>query len=218
MDHQFALDYYQGFINPKCPTQAEKTALYGVEDERKQRWVLDFLFAFNRANTDGFEDKIHEIGGRFMNSNHNQTVSEVMMELFGVENNLFQLALDTYNKHVDNLCYQDCFKQFAQHFSQDCTSCKSYPLEKEQLHIAMNNLKQHVTNNTVVFNQSCKSNDDSDNYTVTAFFNDADKEFIDVLSGLDKANINHLLNVIGVERINEWLARFGCCVTDNQNW
>lgn len=211
MDHQFALDYYQGFINPKCHTQAEKTALYGVEDERKQRWVLDFLFAFNRANTDGFEDKIHEIGGRFMNSNHNQTVSEVMMELFGVENNLFQLALDTYDKYVDNFCYQDCFKQFAQHFSQECTS---YPLEKEQLHIALNNLKQHVTNNTVV---SSKSNPNSDNYTVAAVFNEADKEFVDVLSDLDKANVDHLLHKIGVERINEWLARFGCCVTDNQN-
>lgn len=202
MEHQFALDYYQGFINPKCPTQDEKTALYGVEEERKQRWVLDFLFAFNRANTDGFEDKIHEIGGRFMNSNHNQTVSEVMMELFGVENNLFQLALDTYNKHVDNLCYQDCFKQFAQHFSQEYTSCKSYPLEKEQLHIAMNNLKQHVTSNTVV---SSKSNPTSDNYTTIAFFNEADKEFVDVLSDLDKANVDHLLHKIGVKRINDWL-------------
>lgn len=196
MDHQFALDYYQGFINPKCHTQAEKTALYGVEDERKQRWVLDFLFAFNRANADGFEDKIHEIGGRFMNSNHNQTVSEVMMELFGVENNLLQLALDTYDKNVDNFCYQDCFKQFAQHFAKD------FSLEKEQLHIAMNNLKQHVTSNTVV---SSKSNPTSDNYTVTAFFNEADKEFVDVLSDLDKANIDHLLHKIGVERINEWL-------------
>lgn len=196
MDHQFALDYYQGFINPKCHTQAEKTALYGVEDERKQRWVLDFLFAFNRANTDGFEDKIHEIGGRFMNSNHNQTVSEVMLELFGVENNLLQLALDTYDKNVDNFCYQDCFKQFAQHFAKD------FLFEKEQLHIAMNNLKQHVTSNTVV---SSKSNPTSDNYTVTAFFNEADKEFVDVLSDLDKANVDHLLHKIGVERINEWL-------------
>lgn len=196
MDHQFALDYYQGFINPKCPTQAEKTALYGVEDERQQRWVLDFLFAFNRANTDGFEDKIHEIGGRFMNSDHDQTVSEVMMELFGVESNLFQLALDTYDKHVDNFCYQDCFKQFAQHFSQE------FPLEKEQLHIALNNLKQHVTNNTVV---SCKSNPTSDNYTVTAFFNEADKEFVGVLSNLDKADVDNLLFAIGAERINQWL-------------
>ena len=212
MDHQVAWEYYQGFINSKCPTQAEQTALYGVEDERKQRWVLDFLFAFNRANTDGFEDKLHEIGGRFMNSDHNQTVSEVMMELFGVENNLFQLALDTYDKYMDNFCYQDCFKQFSQHFAKD------FSLEKEQLHIAMNNLKQHVTNNTVVFNQSCKSNSNSEHYTVTAFFNEADKEFIDVLSGLDKADVNHLLHKIGVERINEWLARFGCCVTDNQNW
>lgn len=209
MEHQFALDYYQGFINPKCPTQAEKTTLYGVEDERKQRWVLDFLFAFNRVNTDGFEDKIHEIGGRFMNSNHNQTVSEVMMELFGVENNLFQLALDTYDKYVDNFCYQDCFKQFSQHFAKD------FSLEKEQLHIAMNNLKQHVTSNTVV---SSKSNSAPDNYTVAAFFNEADKDFVDVLSDLDKADVNHLLHKIGVERINEWLARFGCCVTDNQNW
>lgn len=191
MEHQFALDYYQGFINPKCPTQAEKTALYGVEDERKQRLVLDFLFAFNRANTDGFEDKLHEIGGRFMNSDHDQTVSEVMMELFGVENNLFQLALDIYNKHVDNLCYQDCFKQFAQHFPKDCPL---YPLEKEQLHIAMNNLKQYVTNNTVV---SCKSNPNSDNYTVAAVFNEADKEFVDVLSNLDEANVENLLLVIG---------------------
>lgn len=205
MDHQFALDYYQGFINPKCPTQAEKNALYGVEDERKQRWVLDFLFAFNRANSDGFEDKLHEIGGRFMNSNHNQTVSEVMMELFGVENNLFQLALDTYDKYVDNFCYQDCFKQFAQHFSKD------FSLEKEQLHIALNNLKQNVTSNTVV---SSKSNDTSDNYTVTAFFNETDKEFVDVLSGLDKADVNHLLNKIGVKRINEWLEEHGFCVTD----
>lgn len=205
MDHQFALDYYQGFINPKCSTQAEKNALYGVEDERKQRWVLDFLFAFNRANTDGFEDKIHEIGGRFMNSNHNQTVSEVMMELFGVENNLFQLALDTYDKHIDDLCYQDCFKQFAQHFSKD------FPLEKEHLHIALNNLKHHVTKNTVV---SCQSNNTSDNYTVVAFFNEVDKELVDVLSGLDKANINYLLNVIGVERINEWLEEQGFRVTD----
>lgn len=199
MDHQFALDYYQGFINSQYSTQAEKNALYGVDGERKQRLVLDFLFAFNRANTDGFEAKLHEIGGRFMNSNHNQTVSEVMMELFGVENNLLQLALDTYDKNVDNFCYQDCFKQFAQHFS------KYFPLEKEQLHIALNNLKQHVTNNTVVFNQSCKSNDTFDNYTVTAFFNEADKEFVDVLSDLDKANIDHLLHKIGVERINEWL-------------
>jgi hypothetical protein len=198
MEHQFALDYYQGFINPKCPTQAEKTALYGVEDERKQRLVLDFLFAFNRANTDGFEDKLHEIGGRFMNSDHDQTVSEVMMELFGVENNLFQLALDIYNKHVDNLCYQDCFKQFAQHFPKDCPL---YPLEKEQLHIAMNNLKQYVTNNTVV---SCKSNPNSDNYTVAAVFNEADKEFVDVLSNLDEANVENLLLVIGAERINKW--------------
>ena len=205
MDHQFALDYYQGFINPKCPTQAEKNALYGVEDERKQRWVLDFLFAFNRANSNGFEDKLHEIGGRFMNSNHNQTVSEVMMELFGVENNLFQLALDTYDKYVDNFCYQDCFKQFAQHFSKD------FSLEKEQLHIALNNLKQNVTSNTVV---SSKSNDTSDNYTVTAFFNETDKEFVDVLSGLDKADVNHLLNKIGVKRINEWLEEHGFCVTD----
>lgn len=195
MEHQFALDYYQGFINPKCPTQAEKTALYGVEDERKQRLVLDFLFAFNRANTDGFEDKLHEIGGRFMNSDHDQTVSEVMMELFGVENNLFQLALDIYNKHIDDLCYQDCFKQFAQHFSQE------FPLEKEQLHIAMNNLKQYVTNNTVV---SCKSNSNSDNYTVAAVFNEADKEFVDVLSNLDEANVENLLLVIGAERINKW--------------
>ena len=195
MDHQFALDYYQGFINQKCPTQAEQTALYGVEDERQQRWVLDFLFAFNRTNTDGFEDKIHEIGGRFMNSNHDQTVSEVMMELFGVESNLFQLALDTYDKHVDNFCYQDCFKQFAQHFSQE------FPLEKEQLHIALNNLKQHVTNNTVV---SCKSNPNSDNYTVAAVFNEADKEFVGVLSNLDEANVENLLLVIGAERINKW--------------
>ena len=43
MEHQFALDYYQGFINPKYPTQAEKTALYGVEDERKQRLGVRFL-------------------------------------------------------------------------------------------------------------------------------------------------------------------------------
>lgn len=135
--------------------------------------------------------------------------------MFGVENNLFQLALDIYNKHVDNLCYQDCFKQFAQQFSQECTSCTSYPLEKEQLHIAMNNLKQYVTNNTVVFS---KSNSAPDNYTVAAFFNEADKDFVDVLSDLDKADVDHLLHKIGVEQINEWLARFGCCVTDNQNW
>lgn len=196
MDHQFALDYYQGFINSQYSTQAEKNALYGVDGERKQRLVLDFLFAFNRANTDGFEAKLHEIGGRFMNSNHNQTVSEVMMELFGVENNLLQLALDTYDKNVDNFCYQDCFKQFAQHFSKD------FSLEKEQLHIAMNNLKQHVTSNTVV---SCKSNSASDNYTVAAFFHEADKEFVDVLSNLDEANVENLLLVIGAERINKWL-------------
>ena len=73
----------------------------------------------------------------------------------------------------------------------------------------MNNLKQHVTNNTVV---SSKSNSTTDNYTVAAFFNEADKEFVDVLSNLDKADVNHLLHKIGVERINEWLARFGCCV------
>ncbi len=126
MDHSFILDFYQGFISQCKPIESERIPLYGVNGDREQRLVLDFLFSFHCANTFGFEDKMQEIGGNIMRGINSQsvTVDEVMIELFGVPDNLFKFASDIYEQNVDNLCYQNYFKKFAEHFNKD------FPFEK----------------------------------------------------------------------------------------
>lgn len=120
--------------------------------DREQRLVLDFLFAFHCVNTSGFEDKI-----------------EVMIELFGVPDNLFNLASDIYEQNVDNLCYQDYFRKFAEYFD------KFYPYAKEHLLVALNNLKNGNGKACLVKSQSHEKTD------VLVFLTGMDEKLMNVL-------------------------------------
>ena len=193
MNHSFILDFYQGFIAQCKPIESERMALYGVGGTLEQRLVLDFLFSFHCANTSGFEDKMQEVGGSILHGINSQTIDEVMIELFGVSDNLFQLASDIYDQNVDNLCYQGYFRKFAKRFD------KHYPYAKEYLWIALNNLKDGNGKACLVKSPSHEKTD------VLVFLSGVDDKLINVLQRLvdsvnNNVNIDSLIDFISNEQ------------------